>query len=268
MKPPEAAISEGRPLLNSSRQVYQHTFGTRLLRGASKVIALSDSERESLERIGAIGKNVVVMPNGVAPEDFANPPEPDLFRRKVGIGDEKIILYIGRVAKSKGLDTLVRSFKKLCEDKEGIRLVIAGPDDGYLEYLKELVKSSNLGEKVLFPGLISHEEKLSAYNSADVVVYPGTYEGFPIVPLEAAIMAKPVIVSDDPGMDYVSRGGFGLTFKFGHEDELKLALERLLSDEQLSRTLGSTGKACVMQNYTWEIVARRIEALYRSILSQ
>jgi glycosyltransferase involved in cell wall biosynthesis len=268
VKPPEAGLSEGKAILISARQAYGHTFGARLLRNAGWVIALNDSEKRALEIGGARPKGVVVMPNGVSPEDFCNSPGPHLFKSRVGINHEKVILYVGRVAKSKGIDTLLRAFSLLCKHRNDLRLVIAGADDGYLENLKIIAQEHDLGRKVVFAGLLTHEEKLSAYDCADVVVYPGIYEGFPIVPLEAAIMEKPVIVSNDLGMNYVTDGGFGLSFRYGSAEELSHTLELILSDDELAKSLGTKGKRCVMDNYTWEIISRKIESLYRALLTE
>jgi glycosyltransferase involved in cell wall biosynthesis len=267
LKLPEHAVLEGRAVLTSARRAYHYAFGKRLLKGAAKVIAPSNSEKTSLEGIGLEGEKIAVMPSGVAPEDFSNPPGPDLFRERFGIPEEgRVILYVGRIAKSKGIETLVRAFCLLCKKRADVKLAIVGPDDGYLHVLKEMVRVLNLEGRVLFAGFLTHEEKLSAYSSADLVVYPGIYEGFPIVPLEAAIMARPLVVSNDPGMAFVGDSEFGLTFQYGNEHELTSRLDTILNDADLGRKLGETGKKCVLANYTWEIVTERIEQLYREIL--
>ena len=261
IKLPEHAFLEGKPHLVAARRAYQVAFGRGLLKGASKVVAYTNSERKLLQTIGVDTSRIVTIPNAVSPEDYCDPSPMNPFE------DEhvKVILYVGRVNRTKGIETLVKAFHLLAKHRTDVRLAIVGPDDGYLEELREIVDSFGLADKVLFTGLVSHERKVGAYYQADVVVYPGMYEGFPIVPLEAAIMAKPLVVSTDPGMDFVREGKFGLTFPYGNEYQLENALETLLGDAHLARELGERGKKCVLKNYTWDIVTDAVEQLYRDI---
>jgi glycosyltransferase involved in cell wall biosynthesis len=265
--PENAALEERGAVLISARKAYDYVFGKRLLRGAAKVIALSESEKASLEGIGLEDERTTILPNGVAPEDFSNSPGPDLFRERFGITEGRVILYVGRIAKSKRIETLVKAFYLLSKERTDVKLAIVGPDDGYLHVLKEMVRVLNLEGRVLFAGFLAGAPKLSAYSSADVVVYPGVYEGFPIVPLEAAIMARPLVVSNDPGMAFVGNGDFGLTFHYGNEHELLDRLETILDDTDLGKKLGANGKKCVLANYTWEVVGRKVEHLYEEILN-
>jgi glycosyltransferase involved in cell wall biosynthesis len=258
--------SEGKTVRVCARIAYDHLFGNRLLKHASKVIAVSKSEKTLLERIGAEKENIVVIPNGVSPEDFCDLSGPDFFRKRFGIGEETVILYMGRIAKMKGIDTLVKAFYLLCRTRSDLKLAIVGPDFGYLHSLTEIIRHLNIEEKVVFAGLLTGQDRVSAYSSADAVVYPAIHEGFPIVPLEAAVMGKPIVVSSDPGMDFVREGGFGLSFQYGNEYELARCLDGLLEDRELGRRQGEQGKKCVLENYTWEAVSGRIEQLYRRIL--
>jgi glycosyltransferase involved in cell wall biosynthesis len=265
---PEYAIREGRAVLVGPRRIYDRAFGERLLRGCKKVIALTEFERGLLQRNGVDEGKIVVIPGGVCPEDFSDPPAPDLFRTQFAIAEGRIILYVGRISKTKGIDTLVKAFHRLTAKFTDVKLVVAGSDDGYLRILKSIVGGLHEDSRVLFTGPLTEQQKLSAYNSADVIVYPGIYESFPVVPLEAAIMGRPVVVSSDPGMDFVSKGKFGLNFDYGNEYELEQTLQRILQDDRLARRLGQTGRKCVLENYTWDIVASRLEELYRRIVSQ
>lgn len=77
-------------------------------------------------------------------------------------------------------------------------------------------------------------------------------------------MEKPVVVSDDHGMDFVRDGDFGVTFRYGNERELAVRLDQILEDHELAKEMGQNGKKCVLKNYTWEIITERVEQLYRA----
>lgn len=271
IKQSEKAGTEGKPFHVATRRGYDQVFGKRLICGASKIIALTPSEKALLRASGAEEQRIAVIPNGVSPEDFARTGRnfgKDAFKERFGLSGRKVVMFVGRINKTKGLETLVKAFSLLQTKHGDIKLVIVGPDDGYLLVLKDLVSHLGINDKVVFTGLVGHEQTPNAYAAADVVVYPGIYEGFPVVPLEAGIMGKPLVVSDDPGMDYVRDGGFGLTFRYGNENELKEALDRVLRDQRLARRLGKIGRKCILEKYTWDKVAGKIEELYLEISSR
>ena len=249
------------------RRLFGYTFGRKLINGASKLLALSQFEASQYLNAGIERNKIVIIPNGVAPEDFSDISLAGSFRTSYGIDGEEIILYLGRIDKRKGIDTLVKAFSLLSKKRNDLKLVLAGPDDGFLGPLKKLVEELNLEDKVLFTGCLNRKKVLAAYNDAAVVVYPSIQEGFGIVPLEAGIMSKPVIVSDAPAMDFVRKGKFGLTVKYGSVIQLRGALEMILNDPEISRQLGKNGKKFVTDNYCWETIGKRIEDIYYNVSS-
>ncbi|MGB9623131.1 MAG: glycosyltransferase, partial [Candidatus Bathyarchaeia archaeon] len=126
------------------KQLYDVFFGYRILRGASKVIALSNVEAEQYRSMGIPEEKIAIIPNGIDLSEYANLPPKGSFRKKFNIPDDrKIILYLGRVHKIKGIDFLIRAYAHLRNEmkfKDAI-LVIAGPDDGYFEEAKALANS-------------------------------------------------------------------------------------------------------------------------------
>ncbi len=247
------------------RKLFNHTFGRNLLKGASKLFALTKLEASQLIQRGIEEDKIAIIPNGIDPEDFSNPPPKGYFRNLFGLTDEEIILYLGRISKLKGLGILVKAFS-LLKRRSNVKLVLAGPDDGLVEPLQRIVASLKLGDEVLFTGALTRKLVVAALNDASVTVYPSLQEGFGIVPLEAGIMGKPVIVSDYPTMEFVKKGEFGLVVEYGNIKRWKEALEEILGDRVLATKLGQNGKKFVMQNFTWENITGKIEKAYLEIL--
>ena len=245
--------------------MFERSFGNKLVNDASKLLALSKFEATQYLDGGIRENKIAVIPNGVAPEDFSDASLTSAFRKSFGINDEEVVLYLGRIHKDKGIEFLVKAFAFLSERRKSIKLVIAGPDDGFLGPLKKIVRELNLTSKVIFTGSLNHKQVLAAYNSAAVVVYASMQEGFGLVPLEAGMMSKPVIVSDAPAMDFVKRGNFGLTVKYGSVLQLKEALEIILNNPELSMEMGKNGHKFVTENYGWDVIGKRIENMYYDI---
>jgi len=249
------------------RRLFDDTLGKKLIENASKLHALTKFEASQFIQSGIEEDRIAIIPNGVAPEDFADPPPSGYFKESFKLGEEKLILYVGRVQARKGLDFLVRAFSLLSKTRADVKLVIAGPDQGFLKTLREIVASLHLDDKVLFTGTLDRNQVLAAYNDAAVVVYCTLQEGAPIVPLEAAVMGRALVVSNDPSMDFVKEENCGLVVRYGDVDQLAGALDKILEDSELARKLGQNGKNAVLNNFTWSRIAQEIESTYLEIVN-
>lgn len=191
---PKTSHSKLRSMLNF---ILDLTLGYRVLRGASKAIALNRMEADQYRAIGIPNEKIVVVPNGINLSEYAVLPPKGSFRKKFNIQDYlKIVLYIGRLHKAKGIDLLINSFAYLNKTMgfDDILLVIAGPDDGYLAEAKFLAYSLGISNSVLFTGFVDSEDKLGALVDAHLFATPSFY-GFPMTFLEACAVGTPIITT-------------------------------------------------------------------------
>jgi glycosyltransferase involved in cell wall biosynthesis len=254
-------------MMGIQRFFFDSIIGNKLLNQATRILALTEFEKSQLVNKGISAKKIVIIPNAIDPQNFEEVPLKNHFRMQFNLNNDIIILFIGRLNHLKGLDNLIQGFS-LLSSNQNIKLVLAGPDDGMLESLQNLVSRLNLKDRVVFTGSLDRKQVLAAINEAAVVVYASKQEGFPLVPLEAAIMGKPVIVSNHPSMSFVKKGNFGLIIEYGNTIKLKEALETILNDSVLSMKLGENGRKFVKENFTWNVVSSRIEKVYSEILNQ
>jgi glycosyltransferase involved in cell wall biosynthesis len=248
------------------RQLYERTFGMNLLKNAGKIFALSQFEFSQLVERGVSKDKIVIIPNAIDLEDFKDPPKKGQFRKELQLDEEEIILYLGRISRLKGLEFLVRAFS-LLSNSNNYRLVLAGPDHGFSNSLHRLIDSLRLNDKVLFTGTLDRKQVLGALNDAAVIVYATRQEGFPMVPLEAGIMGKPVIVSNHPSMDFVREGQFGLSVEYGKAVQLKETLERILENHDFAAELGENGRRYITKNFAFDAVAERVENEYLELIN-
>jgi len=250
------------------RWVFDSFFGYRLLKDAARVIALNRMEFDQYSLAGVPTEKIALVPNGIDLAQFADLPNRGCFRRKFGIDENKrILLFLGRLNKIKGLDTLAIAFKQVVEELKDVILVIAGPDDGYLNSLKNLVSSLKIGDNVLLVGPLYGDDKLSAYIDADVFVLPSEYETFPVTILEAYACSKPVIASDVGSLnDLVLEEVTGLLVEAGSADKLSQSVISLLNDPKKAREMGLNGKKLVYKNYNTGKIAEMFETIYKTIV--
>jgi len=252
------------------RRLFENAFGKKLLLNASAVIALSEFEKAQLIKMGVQEEKIEIVPNGINLSDYTDLPAKTSFKKNFNIDPRKlIILYLGRIAASKGIDLLLKAFAELVKKSkvDDCLLVIAGTDDGYLNEAKSLVSHLGISGLVLFTGMLSEKDKVSAYVDSAVCTYLGQFEAFGIVTLEAAVCGTPVIVSKGtPMANIVDAGKFGLQVKYGDINELVDAMRTILSDARLAEEMGRNGRRYVKDNLSWSVISARIEAIYSKIL--
>jgi glycosyltransferase involved in cell wall biosynthesis len=264
-----------RKLLSKSqlKKIFNIVFGHSIINDASKIIASSRIESDQFQNTFAdfpLDK-VVHLPNYVDLNSYEDLPARGQFRRKHGIDEHaKIVLFLSRIHERKGADLLVAAFSRLKRTVDfPVKLVIAGPDEGYSATLKSLARELEVDNYVEFPGPLYEREKLEAYVDADVFVLPSKdrYESFGNVALEALACGTPVIVTNNCGVSEWISGDVGYVVE-SNEEELCNALREVLQNEQLSEKLGSNGEKLVKEEFGWDKGILRLEKLYEAIVSE
>jgi len=247
--------------------IYDTLYGYNLLRSAARVIAVTSFEAEQYRNFGIPVDKIAIIPNGIDLAEYANLPPKGCFRRKYNIPEEKrIILYLGRLHRVKGVDILLKAYAYLRNKvKKGndTVLVIVGPDDGFLTEAKSLVSALGISNAVLFTGPLYGRSKLEALVDAEFLVIPSRYETFPYVLLEAYACGKPVIASNVGGLSsLVVEGVTGTLFETGNFKQLADKMFQLLNDEYLIKEMGTKAKKLVKEKYSMEKISLQIEKLY------
>jgi glycosyltransferase involved in cell wall biosynthesis len=237
------------------KRLYNTVVGRRIVQCAAERIAITSTERVQFEAYGTPARDVRVVPNGVAIEEFMS-YDVDAFRRRCGIAAAPFILFMGRLNAIKGPDILLDAFCRVAPAFERHHLVFAGPDEGMQSQLERRAADAGLGDRVHFVGYVQGLDKSSAYRAADVVVVPSRREAMSIVALEAGACEKPVILTDQCGFDEVQSAGGGRVVPVDAE-ALAAALGHALRDEKWREESGKLLHELVRSRYTWNAAARR-----------
>ena len=242
------------------KKIFDLVFGFKILKNATKVIALTETEKEQYKKMGVDEDKIEIVPNGITLSEYDNLPKRGEFRKKYKIKkNEKIILYVGRVHKNKGLDLLVNSFSKLSKKLSNVKLVLVGPDGGYKPELENLIRVLKIKDKILFTGFVSQKEKLSAFVDADVFVTP-CFSGFPITFFEACICGTPIITTKNrDNLDWIKKVGFISEY---NQDSLQKNIYNILSDGRLRKKFGEEGRMLVKEKFGWVEIAKELEIIY------
>jgi len=251
----------GRPGYNFGRPISTIMLSRRARKLHGK-IAVSKPAMEFASKYVPGYYNII--PNGIDLEHFSPNVSPiDKF------GDGKInILFVGRLERRKGLDYLLKAYRRVKGEIPNSRLIIVGPGIRLRHKYERLVRRSRL-EDVIFMGHVDYDELPRYYKTADVFCAPATgRESFGIVLLEAMAVGTPIVASNIDGYaSVVNHGAEGLLVPPKNEKMLAQALVSLMTDEPLRRQMGARGKLKA-QDYSWEYIAQRVLDYYLRILSE
>jgi len=174
-----------------------------------KVIVATEKEKQDLVRYyHALPEKVGVVPCGVN-MDLFKPIDKMSARQKLGLTDENIILYVGRIDPLKGIDQLLKTMP-LLKNHNGLRLIVIGGDENSREEvgrLQKLAAGLGISDRVTFRGLIKQDRLSDYYSAADVCVVPSYYESFGLVPLESLACGTPVVATDVGDLKHIIRQG-------------------------------------------------------------
>ena len=241
--------------------IYDTLFGYRLLRDASKVIALSQMEAEQYGEMGVPEEKVEIISNGINLSEYGDLPPKGSFKKKFGIDeDEKIVLYLGRIHESKGLNLLAVSFSIIVKKLENVRLVVVGPDDGHAATFSRLISDLGIAEKVLFTGFVEKRDKLAALVDGDVFVTPCFY-GFPVTFLEACLAGCPIVTTSNE-LDWI-HDNVGYVVN-NSPVALAKAISKILQDERTHERFRNNCKSAI-KNFDISTVTARLEDTYKSV---
>ena len=236
----------------------------RNLEGAAGIHATSPLEVEDAERFGYRFPPFYVVPNGVETdllEDTGGAPAAPIRDLCAG---RPYLLFMGRVHWKKGLDRLLRALALL----EGVNLVIAGNDEeGYRPGLEELATELGVRERIVYTGPVGGADKRELLRHCRMLVLPSYSENFGNVVLEAMALGRPVVITPEVGSaSLVRESGAGLVAE-GEPERLAGAVASLLADPDAAERMGEIGRETVRESFTWDAVARRMEAVYEEVLA-
>ena len=249
------------------KRLFDMLFGYRILKDAAKVIAGNEVEIDEYKKMGVDEDKITLISPAYDVSSFSHPPIFGQFRKRFSIKEKHIILFLGRIAKIKGIDFLVESFHELAQERDDVALVIAGPDDGHQAALESLVRKLDLSTRVLFTGFLDGEDKLSALVEATMLVQTSIYERGPGSPFEAILCNTPIIVTKDTGCgDIVAEVDAGYLVQYGNVNELKNMMRKVLDDPTEARDKMQRAKEYIMANLSYEKIVEEYERLYESVI--
>lgn len=223
---------------------------------------LSTSSVMAKETALYTNKKVYVTPFGV---------DINFFKQDTSKRDEvKKEIVIGTIKSLEahyGIEYLIRAFSEMTFTNQNLRLEIGGVGS-QKEFLVSLSKELNIEDKVKFLGFLNRNDVVKKFNDFDIAVFPSTLESFGVAAVEAQACGIPVIVSNVGGLpEATSPNISSLLVEKGNIQELKEALEKLVNDSELRKTMGEAGRKFVEENYNIQDNFNSIDKIYKELIN-
>lgn len=250
-------------------KMVDHRVGTffALRFGVDRIITVSQFLKRELVISYKFNENMIhVIYNGVDKERFNPKVEGGEVRRKYGLGDAPVVLYLGRLAPYKGVHYLVKAIPLILRVKPGVKFLIAGSRRYDMLNLPGMAESLGVRRSVIFTGFIPDKLVPKFYACCDISCYPSLWEGFGLPVAEAGATGKPVVAFRVGAIPEVVENGLtGLLVEPDHT-QLAEAVIALLEDEEMRRKMGREARNRVSQLFSWRRMVEKTLKVYEEVL--
>jgi L-malate glycosyltransferase len=260
--------ARGRLVLTRHALFPMRGINRRLLRGARRVIAVSQAVAESLRRSGVIeSSKITVVHNGIDTDRFA--------RSVVAAGESggdspALVGTVGHLAPIKGHDVFVRAAALISARRPGVQFVVIGEDKsprkGYRKFLESLVAELGLSGSVRMPGW--RGDMPGALSSLTLFVSAARSEPFGLSIVEAMAAGLPVVAAASEGaLEIIEDGVSGRLVPVGDPESLAEAVSELLDDPLERSRLGRNALRAARESFSLARMASDTERVYREVLA-
>jgi starch synthase len=240
---------------------------------ADAVIAVSQGMRDDVLRVypAVDPDRVVVIHNGVNPDDYWPDPATDALVRHGIDPDQPSVVFLGRITEQKGILEFLAAGRHV-DPSAQLVLCAASPDTPAIE---AQVAAGVAELQAIRPGVVWIDEPLprpeavQILSHATVFVCPSRYEPFGLVNVEAMACGVAVVATATGGIpEIVVDGETGYLVAPGPDlvEQLAARINSLLSDAGTARRFGAAGRQRVLDHFTWPAIAAQTVALYRQVL--
>lgn len=228
-------------------------------RQADKILPVTDVLADYARAIGVADSQIVVIPNGINHERFAdNHSLPDSYHANESL----VIGFVGFVRAWHGLDRVLEVIKE--SDYADCKLLIVG-DGPEVANLKQQAKSLGIQDKLHVTGIVKRDEMIKWLNIIDIALQPDvTHYASPLKMLEYMATGKAIVAPDEPNIrELLEHERSALLFKSSEKKALPDALKRLTKDKTLRAELGKGALNTVeAKSLTWHANALKIVSLF------
>lgn len=198
-------------------------------------------------------------------EVLAQKDKVDHLKQRLGLTNERVVMYVGRLSPEKGVDQVVLAFPKVLKKVSDAKLVLCGPEahETYFQELLQCIEKEGIKEQVIITGGVPHSEVPLYYLAADVIVSASPLNNLGMATKEAMLAGKPVVVSNSGGTGNGIRDGeTGLVFEHCNLEQFCDKIVQILENKESSNRLGIAAKRYAEQTFCIDRIIPSLLAIY------
>ena len=203
-------------------------------------------------------KHIISVHNGASFSSDASSTQSEVKKIKK---KKHQILFLGRITAQKGVDTFMRTAKRLVKKHKKAHFVVAGLGDQLAEMMQEAT-DSQLASRIEFRGFVSRNELPELLQSSSILFMPSVSEPFGLAAVEAAQFGLPIVISNQSGAIEILPGV--LTAEYWDSKTFARHISMLLKYKSLRKGLGKANKQA-MKNYSWKHSALKVLKAYETV---
>ncbi len=233
---------------------------------ADKIITISEFSKSEIIKYAGYSPDKIEIIYPAVDHDIYYKTRDKSILKGSNISDScKIILYVGSEEPRQNVDALIKAFSEVKKQLPEVKLIKIGNPHlhGAREKILELIKNLNLQKDIIFMDYVLEEELPKWYNAADLVVYPCSYAGFGMPPLEAMACGTPVITSNSTSLPEVV-GKAGIMVDPHEIPDLSSNMYNVLTDNDLAKNMSINGLKR-SKIFNWEESARKTVEIYEKM---
>jgi starch synthase len=250
---------------------------------ADAIIAVSSETKRDIERLFEVDPNRVrVIHNGIDLKEYRKVDSTDALKRHGINPDRPYLLFVGRIARQKGIVYLVRAIRFM---DPGFQIVLCAGAPDTPEIAIEMQKAierakAKRSDIIWIEEMVDRSAVIELYSHAAVFCCPSIYEPFGIINLEAMACGTAVVASAVGGIKEVvvdGETGFLVPLEQMKESpfepidpekfsrDLAGKINQLMKNRQLREKFGKAGRKRVEEKFSWSAIAQKTKALYETL---
>jgi glycosyltransferase involved in cell wall biosynthesis len=249
------------------KTLYYFKHHRKVYRSSNNVIAVSAQLGDHIIKWRLAKEDqVTTIPNGIDLQKFKPGLDANPIRESLGLKEEKVLLFLGRVRQEKGVDLAIKSLPYLSKKVGSTALVIVGDGD-FSDEVIPLAKSLGMENQVHYVGKIEEEQVPIFHNLADVFLMPSTrWEALPLSLLEAIASGSVVVASNVGGIPSVIGDGYnGILIQKGSLESLVDGCLRAFSS--IASDLSINAREFAQEHHDAEKMVDSVISLYEKASS-
>ncbi|MFT6904714.1 MAG: glycosyltransferase involved in cell wall biosynthesis [Oleiphilaceae bacterium] len=240
------------------KKIAWHLFQKKALQQASVVHVTCEDELKAVRALG-ITTPIALVPHGINYDDYQNLPDREVALSNLNLNKEKkYLLFMSRLHKKKGLDLLLSTWPKLAKEHPDWCLLIVGPDySNYSKMISELITKFDLHDNIKNLGMLTGEQKYSAFSASNLFILPSFSENFGVVIGEALAAGLPTITTTGTPWTEINEYNCGRCIELS-EDNLESTINDFLRcDDKDIAIMSSSAKSLIKDKYSWVYQANK-----------